>query len=338
MSKYRFLISGCGDAGLCVAEAAAHDGRGQIAGAFDPREKAIKTTLEAYPGAVPGNDYQQLVKQTKPDVVVIAGPDHLHAEQIIFALENGCHVLVEKPLTTSVADAERVVELAEKTGLTVMGDFTMRYVYPCREIALAARAGVAGRIFYVQGDYIGDLWPWYHPDGNRYTPWRTDKKNPQDIFMGGGCHPIDLMLWAVQAPVEEVYAYANKFCIPEFPADDCYVAIMKFDNGVLGKCFVSSGCAARGMGDTLEVYGDKATLSEGRILRRGAEPEKMENTCGGNVAGGHGWIGSVKDFLDTLDGVIENPVTARDSANTTSVCDAAIKSVHSGKPEKVVWF
>jgi len=67
-----------------------------------------------------------LLKKTCPDVAVIAGPDHLHAEQTLVALEYGSHVLVEKPLATTVEDARRVVAAAEASDLEVMTDHTMR--------------------------------------------------------------------------------------------------------------------------------------------------------------------------------------------------------------------
>ena len=67
---------------------------------------------ELYPDAASGDDFAALLKATRPDVAVIAGPDHLHAEQTLLALAHGCHALVEKPLATTVADARRVVEAA----------------------------------------------------------------------------------------------------------------------------------------------------------------------------------------------------------------------------------
>ena len=335
MSTYRFLLSGCGDAGLCVAEVAAKDGRGEIAALFDPRAEAVEQTQELYPNAVAGDDYVKLIQDTKPDVVVIAGPDHLHAEQALTALEHGAHVLIEKPLTTTVADARRVIAAAEQTDLHVMVDHTLRYVWPHKEIALAAREGRAGQIFYVQGDYAGDLWPWYSDQGDRYTPWRIDPKHPQDILLGGGCHPIDLMLWVVGSEVDEVHCYSNKFCVPEFPADDCLILIFRFENGVLGECFISCGCKSGGSASPLEVFGTEGTLSVGKLLRGPGRDVDLEDTSTGTLIGGHGWGGSVVDFLDTLDGKIENPIPAQFAAKTVALCEAALRSVESHKPEKV---
>jgi predicted dehydrogenase len=334
MSKYRLLLTGCGSAGLCAVGVAEEAGRGKLAAIFDPREAAIKETLSLYPDAIPGDDYVQLLKDTKPDAVIIAGPDHLHAEQAVIALEHGAHLLIEKPLSTTVADARKIIDKAKETGLHVMVDHTERYAWPNREIALAAKEGRAGKIFFVQGDYAFDHWPWYSEKGEYYTPWRIDKNNPQNILFGGGYHYLDLMLWVVGSEVEEVYCYSNKFCAPEFPSDDCLILIFKFENGVLGKCFVSCGCKHPGAAQRIEVFGTEGTLTGQAMLQKGRNGQEQLEKITGELIGGHGWGETVIEFLDLLEGKIENPIPATFAAKTVSLCEAALKSLKSHKPEK----
>ena len=218
MAPVRMLICGAGGAGLHCAQVADSSGRGQIVGLFDPVGSQLEEALDKYPDAAASDNYEKLLDETKPDAVVVAGPDHLHAEQTIMALERGCHALVEKPFATSTADARRMIEVEERTGLHVMTDQTMRYVYPWREMVLATKTGEIGETFFVQGDYIHDMTAWYRPQGRNHTPWRIDAENPQNILLGGGIHPIDLILWAVDSPVEEVSMYSSARCVPEFPA------------------------------------------------------------------------------------------------------------------------
>ena len=100
------------------------------------------------------------------------------------------------------------------------------------------------------------------------------------------------MLWAVDSPVEEVSMYSSARCVPEFPSEDCYILIMKFANGVLGKCHVTSGCSGPTWHGFFESYGLTGTLKEGSLYRRDQEPVELEDTSTGNVVGGHGWAGS----------------------------------------------
>ena len=343
MSPHSVLLSGCGGAGRHVIQVATEGGRATVTGLFDPRVDHVEALQELHPPAGTGNDLRRLIEQTSPDIVVVAGPDHLHAEQTLLALEHGCHVLVEKPLATSVSDARGIIETSKRTGRLVMADHTVRYMYPWGEMSAAARAGDVGEIFFIQGDYIHDMWSHYSPQGAHHTPWRIDGENPQNILLGGGCHPIDTIIATVASPVAEVFAYASKRSAPDFPADDCYIVILKFDDGTLGKVYVSSGCAGEGMehgagGGFLAVYGTEGTLWKGQLYRRGEEPVPLPNASEGASVGGHGWGRSVVDFLDAIDGVIPNPVPPRVGARTVSICEAALRSIDTGQPQRPEWF
>ena len=343
MKPYKFLISGCGSAGRNVARVAAADGRGEIVGLVDPQQAQLDMMHEQYPDASTGHGYARLLRETQPDVVVVAGPDHLHADQTVMALEQGCHVLVEKPLATTVADAQRILNAESKSGRHVMTDQTMRYLHPWHEMALMAQSGDIGDVFFVQGDYIHDMWSHYSPEGKSHTPWRIDRQNPQNILLGGGCHPLDLILWTVESPVAEVYAYSNKLSIPVFPDDDCYIVILQFENGVTGKVFVTSGCSGHGMGEGmgggfLAVYGTEGTLWKGQLFRRGHEPVPIEESSVHEVIGGHGWGRSVVDYLNLLDGKISNPIPARWGARIVSICEAALDSIRTKQPQSPHWF
>jgi len=335
---YSFLLSGCGGAGKYVAQVAEQSGRARVTALFDPSGEQLEAARARYPDAVTGDDLGSLIVDTRPDIVAVAGPDHLHAGQTVLALEHGAHALVEKPLATTMADARRVMDTADRTGLTVMTDHTVRYMYPWREMSSAARSGEIGDIFFVQGDYIHDMWSIYQPGEGRHTPWRIDRQHPQNILLGGGCHPIDSILSTVDSPVIEVFAYSSKMSVPEFPADDCYIVMLKFENGVLGKVFVSSGCSGHGMGGgMLAIYGTEGTLWNGKLYRRGKEPVTLPNVSDEAAVGGHGWGRSVLDFLDTLDGRIENPIPARMGARVVAVCEAGLDSVRTGRPQKPEW-
>ncbi len=220
-----------------------------------------------------------------------------------------------------------------------MVDHTLRYVPPWSEMSQAARRGEVGRIFYIEGSYVHDMWAHYSQDGEHHTPWRTDPIDPQNILLGGGCHPIDLILNTVASEVVEVHAFSNKLSIPEFPADDCYIVTFRFADDTLAKVLITSGCSGHGMGEGfLAVYGTEATLWQGQKIRRGSEPEPVEEAEEDTVVGGHGWGGSVRDFVALLSGEIENPVPLQAGARVVAVCEAALKSIETRQPQRPEWF
>ena len=80
-----------------------------MTGLFDPNSDHINRAREIYSDAATGDDLEGLIETISPDIVAVAGPDYLHADQAILALDRGCHGLVEKPMATTVADAERMI-------------------------------------------------------------------------------------------------------------------------------------------------------------------------------------------------------------------------------------
>lgn len=336
---FRALIAGAGGAGKTIARCLQEDGRAVAAGFFEPlAEPRDKVTAE-FPQAVAGDDYHDLLHRLAPDIAVIAGPDHLHADQAILALEHGCHVLIEKPLATTVADARRVLEAERASGRQVMVDFTSRYTHPWGTMARAARAGAVGAVFFLEGNYVHDMWDFYNPAGGYYTPWRVDKEHPQDILLGGGCHGLDLMLWVMEGvPVTEVFARSNALAGSDLPIDDCYLVNLRFANGVIGKLFVTGGCNGAEFGRFLEVFGAEGTLREGRLLRRNQDPVELQPAAAHRSAGGHGWPGAVADFLSVVEGTLPNPLPSVTGARNVAVCEAAIRSARNGGTQSVEWF
>lgn len=339
MTKLRVMVTGAGNAGQTIARCLAEDGRAEPVAFCDPVAGQRKQVTELYPQALVGDDYHDLLTASAPDVVVVAGPDHLHATQAIEALEHGCHVLIEKPFATTVPDARRLLEAEAAASRHVMVDFTCRYTHPWSTMAQAARSGQVGPIFFLEGNYIHDMWDWYDPAGQRYCAWRVNPDHPQDILLGGGCHALDLMLWIMQdVPVDEVFCYRNHLSGSALPKDDCYLVALHFQNGTIGKLYVTSGCNGAEFGRFLEVYGADGTLREGGLLRRGHDPLLLEDAGRLGSAGGHGWPGAVADFLEVVTRDVPNPIPSVMGARNVAICEAAFRSAQENAPCPVEWF
>ncbi|GAG04091.1 unnamed protein product, partial [marine sediment metagenome] len=268
-----------------------------------------------------GTDYAKVLAEAKPDVVVDAGPDFLHGPQCIAALEAGCHVLIEKPMATSVEDARKLIDAEKASGKIIMVDYTMRYSHPWGTMMNAAKNGDIGDIFYLAGFYIHDMWDWYDVKGQYTTPWRIDKDNPQNILFGGGCHGLDMVLYVMEhVPVKEVFCAGNRLSGSNMPIQDCFLVTMMFENGAVGKIFVSSGCNRGDFGAMFEAYGTEGTLVDGKLLKRTAEPVELPEPT--KIGVGHGWDLTVRDFLDVLDGKRDNWMNSTFGARNTAVCDA----------------
>ena len=104
----------------------------------------------------------------------------------------------------------------------------------------------------------------------------SSRSTAQNILLGGGCHPFDLLRWTVGADVTEVHAYSNGYAAQDFPLDDCYIFTFQFENGCIGKVLVTSGCKGRGMGEGfLSIYGTEGTIWKNHIHHPDGSTEEI---------------------------------------------------------------
>jgi predicted dehydrogenase len=114
----------------------------------DPSEDARKRAKKANPHLEVISDYREIVKSSQIDMVAVVTPVSTHFQLAKEALENGKHVLVEKPFTASVAQAEELVNIAEKKGLKIMVDHTFIFTGAVRKMKELIDGGSLGELYY----------------------------------------------------------------------------------------------------------------------------------------------------------------------------------------------
>ena len=144
------------------------------------------------------SDYRDLVGQV--DAAVIATPNTTHADIACFLLERGVHVLCEKPLATSVADAQRIVHAAETGNARFMAAHTRRFNAALCLMQRITAAGLFGKRLEVSASLGGLISQWAA---------RTDFRAQRTLAGGGvlldsGVHLVDLALWLVQDMPQEI--------------------------------------------------------------------------------------------------------------------------------------
>ena len=134
--KTRVLIIGLGNMGRSHALAHHHNPQAQIVGLVTRSDVALPAELQSYPRFRTLQDGLQ----TNPDLVVIATYSDSHGDLAIQAMEHGAHVFVEKPLATTVADAERVVAIARRTRRKLVTGYILRHHPSWQRLIAEARA------------------------------------------------------------------------------------------------------------------------------------------------------------------------------------------------------
>jgi UDP-N-acetyl-2-amino-2-deoxyglucuronate dehydrogenase len=235
MRKLRTGLIGCGKVGHLHAVALAALPESQfVAVCGRSLEKAgpfaAKYGVKAY------TDVSQMVAAEKLDVVCMCTPHPEHAAPTIAAARAGVHVLVEKPLASSLADCDAMLAAAKAGGATVGMVCQRRFYPPCQRIRQAIDAGKLGTP--VLGTVV--MFGWRDAAYYKSDPWRGSWQGEGGgVLVNQSPHQLDLLLWYL-GEIEEVFGYWANLNHPYIEVEDTSVAVVRFKSGGLGNIVVSN--------------------------------------------------------------------------------------------------
>ena len=187
----RVLVAGLGNMGRSHALAYHHDPAFQIVGMVNRSPVDLPADLQGYPVTA---DYAEALARLKPDLVCVATYSDSHADYAVAAMEAGAHAFVEKPLATTVADAQRVADCAARTGRKVVVGYILRHHPSWQRLIAEARE--------MGGPYVFRLNLNQQSSG---PTWEVHKALMQTTppIVDCGVHYVDVMLQITDAaPVE----------------------------------------------------------------------------------------------------------------------------------------
>ena len=270
------------------------------------------------------------------DIIIVATPDHLHAEQSVRALMAGKHVACEKPLAPTVEECKKIARAVKESGKYFMTGQVCRYAPGFQTAKMLLDAGRIGELVTVESEYAHD-----YSVCPGWENWRCSKEIGRQGFLGGGCHALDLLRWLAGDP-EEVFAYMNHKFLPDWPNNDSGFAVAKFPNNVIGKIFVSIGVKRPYTMRTV-LHGTKGTIvcDNGRGFIELCEADVVAVTDNMKFSQipvavrSHNVQDELRDFVAHI---AENKKFVTDEYQgmyTVAFAEAAIKSAETGKPEKI---
>lgn len=205
---------------------------------------------------------KQLPESERMDFVAIVTPNHVHFDPAKLALENGFHVIIDKPLTLTLAEAKQLKKIVDKTGLVLA--VTHAYTgYPMvKEARQLVASGKLGKIRKVYVEYPqGWLSQPEEKTDNKQAAWRVD---PKRSGLGGatgdiGTHAANLAEYITGNTITEVCALLNKVVKGRLLDDDAS-AFLKFDNDATGVLVATQVAAGQENNLAIRVYGEKGGL------------------------------------------------------------------------------
>ncbi len=179
--------------------------------------------------------YGDVVRDPEVDVVTIATPHYLHAWQAMYAMEFGKHVIVEKPIATTVMAAREMISKAKRKGVKLGVVYQGRYADGVRELKSYLDNNVIGKPLLVVGEMM-----WFRDEVTYYLRdelarswrgmWATEGGG---VLINQAIHTIDLMLW-FGGEVDEVVGYIDNLAHPSIDVEDIGIGLMKYRGGGYG--------------------------------------------------------------------------------------------------------
>ena len=202
-------------------------------------------------------DYQRMLVESKADVVTIATPSGLHAEQGVAAAQAGKHVVMEKPMAISLTGADALVNACDKAGVRLFVVKQNRLNPSVQLLKRAVDRNRFGRIYMASCTVH-----WARPQSYYdQAPWRGTWEFDGGAFMNQASHYVDLVQW-VMGPVESVIAKTATLA-RHIETEDTGIAILKFRSGALGTIQVTMLAYPRNLEGSLTILGEKGSAKIG---------------------------------------------------------------------------
>jgi predicted dehydrogenase len=210
----------------------------QVMALADPTPENLARGASLAPGARTFADYKTLFEEVKDlDAVVVITPSFLHADVTVAALERGCPVLCEKPMATTVEDANRMMEASRRSGKLLYIGFQKRLVPTTAKMQELAAAGEIGTIQFISGNlFRGDWnprgWKYTDPKTGVATNWRYLTFTEGSALLEDGIHELDTFNWIINSRVTRVTAVGGNNIFKDRETVDHAAVIIEYESGV----------------------------------------------------------------------------------------------------------
>lgn len=149
--------------------------------------------------------FEKMIEEQKPDVVIVTTMDRTHHKYICRAMELGCDVITEKPMTVDVEKCQQIVDTKKRTGKNVTVTFNYRYSPRNTKIKEIIKSGIVGEITSTHFEWLLDT----SHGADYFRRWHRDKRNSGGLMVHKATHHFDLMNWWLGSAPKTVFAMGD---------------------------------------------------------------------------------------------------------------------------------
>jgi UDP-N-acetyl-2-amino-2-deoxyglucuronate dehydrogenase len=340
--KLGFGLIGAGAIANFHARAVAAANGGRLVGVASRRRSTAETFAKEHGIGFATDDVQKLLAQPGVDAVCITTPSALHLEPALAAIRARKHLMIEKPLDSTVEGTDHILAEAEKAGVRVGSIFQARFGDAARQVKAAVDAGRFGRMGLASCYVKWNRTPEY------YTGWKGKiSEDGGGVLINQAIHGVDLLQWFAGMPVE-VFAWTTRRVHTRIESEDTCVAALKFGSGAFGTIEASTALWP-GFSRRIEICGEhgSAVMEDDDITRwefRVSQPEdeKIRATRESGAMGSgaaapmaikfEGHLRQIQDFIDGIRDRRPFFIEGREARKAVALVRAVYDSAASGKP------
>ena len=288
-------------------------------------------------------DYHKMLEEQKPELVAICTESGKHAPIALDCIAAGCNVIIEKPISLSIKDADAIIKAAKEKHVKVSACHQNRFNKAIQKIREAVDKNRFGKLFYGTAHirWCRD-WEYY----NR-APWRGTWEQDGGALMNQCIHNIDLLRWMMGDDIDEVVAYTDRLNHEYIHAEDLGIALVKFKNHKYGIIEGTTDVYPKNLEETLYLFGEKGTVKAGGQSDNkieewlfsdaldNAEDIKAEFHENPPNVYGFGHTPLYADVIDAIKNDREPYVSAEAGKRALELVLAIYKSAATGKPVKL---
>lgn len=333
----KFGVIGMGIRGRMYASVISKNPNAELAAVCDTNQTVLQEMSNTY-GAKIYTDFKEMIDKADINVVIIATPDFMHREAVLYAAGKKLNLMVEKPFSTSVEECREMTDAIRKNGVKCMVAFENRWSLPFINTKAMIEAGDVGNILNIYA-LLNDTE--YVP--KKMLPW-AGKSTPAWFLFP---HIIDMASWYTGKEVKRVYATGvkKKLLAEDIDTYDSVEAILTYEDGTSG-VFTTTWVLPESYpvvaDQKMMIVGEKSSVSIDLCeqMVRMASPVKFQNprVLGTPVNGHQNTPPShmLNGYIDVLEKGGKLLATEEDGLKNTVIIAAIHESIRTGNPIDIV--
>lgn len=309
-----------------------------ISAAADPNKPLLERVSNLYAVRNIYYSYAEMFKREELDIALVCNENARHADVVELAAERGVHVIMEKPMSANLSQADRILRASRRHGVKVMVNYPTTWNPAIQHSLQLVKEGRIGRIFHIRfrGAHAGPKEVGCSP---YFYEWLYNKElNGAGALMDYCCYGVNIALWFLEKRPLRVFATAKNLVRKYIPVEDNAILVMEFDDaiGMAEACWSQVG--------PYPIHGPIINGSEGTIVVTEEGQLQVHQVRG---------LGGFKDLLSDVltpppppkgrrngpeylvekilnDGEIEAPLSAKFNRDVQEVLEAGLQSIERG--------